>query len=372
MSFLHENPWLIQELIKIGQGQTLDPTENVSPQQAQSNMAIKLLDQLQKDFSPVDPNKPAEISTQSGEEAKLTPQALENIGALVGFLSQNKITVNGKLPVYDHDPGQEGYQMYKLEGNALQVGDPTRDAAKMKFWVNPELLSAYIVSLQAQEAQKPNRVLETYLKSLIQESNKMLGTKVNPKYQPPAAPAQQPAQPEQQKQQGQGQQSGGQQFLTSLADLAAKTPFNSEFIDFNEIMDFVSSYLQLAGSRIGQKGTSALQQEAAQMQTSIGMAQNILNTGGGTIQLSNLTPDSFKLMAKNANQAHLLANYLYTVISFAGSIYQDFVTEFGHIVASTNQPGLGPSAFQVMQQQIAPGGPQQSNMTTLKRMMSML
>ena len=58
-------------------------------------------------------------------------------------------------------------------------------------WFNPELLSAYIVSLQAQDAQKPNRVLETYLKSLIQESNKMLGTKVNPKYQ---SPAQQPGQ----------------------------------------------------------------------------------------------------------------------------------------------------------------------------------
>ena len=34
--------------------------------------------------------------------------------------------------------------------------------------------------------------------------------------------------------------------------------------------------------------------------------------------------------------------------------------------------GLDPSALQAMQQQIAPGGPQQANMTILKRMMSML
>ena len=39
-------------------------------------------------------------------------------------------------------------------------------------------------------------------------------------------------------------------------------------------MQFISAYLQLAGSRIGQKSTSNLQQEAAQRQTSIGMAEN--------------------------------------------------------------------------------------------------
>lgn len=375
MSFLHDNPWLIQELLKIGQGKTLDPTENVSPQQAQGNLALKLLDQIQKEFSPVDPNKPAEVSTASGAEAKLTTQALENIGALVSFLVQNKITVNGKQPAYDTDPQQEGYTMYKLQGGSAVIPDPNRETPGTPYWINPELLSAYIVSLQAQDAQKPNRVLETYLKSLIQESNKMLGTKVNPKYQPPTQSSQQPGQAQQpgQGKPGQpGDQQGGQAATVSLADLAAMTPFNSNYIDFNEIMQFVSAYLQLAGSRIGQKSTSNLQQEAAQMQTSIGMAENVLATGGGTIQLSNLTPDSFKLLAKNANQAKLLANYLYTVIQFAGSIYQDFVTQFGRIVAGTNQPGLGPSALQAMQQQIAPGGPQQANMTILKRMMSML
>lgn len=364
MSFIHDNPWLINDLIKIGQGQTLDPTQNVSPQQAQTNMAIKLLDQVQKEFSPVDPNKPAEISTQTGEEAKLTTQSLENIGSLVSFLAQNKITVNGKLPVYDHDPGQEGYQMYKLQGGSVVVPDPTRETTATPFWINPELLSAYIVSLQAQNAQKPNKVLETYLKSLIQESNKLLGTKVNPTYQ---APTQKGQQPGGQGQPGQpGQQPGGGQAttLTTVEDLAGMTPFNSQYIDFNQIMLFVSKYLQLAGSRIGQQGTSSLQQEAAQMQTSIGMAENVLATGGGTIQLSNMTPDSFKLLAKNGNQAKLLANYLYTVIQFAGSIYQDFVTQFGNKVS--------PSALQTMQQQIAPGGPQQSNMSVLKRMMSML
>ena len=365
MSFIYENQWLLEDLIKIGQGRTLDPTLNVSPEVAQINMALKLLDKVEKEFSPVDPNKPAEISTQSDQEAKLTPQALENLGALVSFLSVNKITVNGKLPVYDSDPGQEGYQMYKLQGGSVTIPDQNRETPGTPFWINPELLSAYLVSLQAQEAQKPNRVLETYLGSLIQETNKMLGTKVNLKYQAfkETKPGQQQGQ-QLSQQQGIGQQQGQGQEIASVSDLAAMTPFNSEFIDFNQILLFVSKYLTLAGSRIGQQGTSSLQQEAAQMQKSMGMAQNILNTGGGTIQLSNMTPDSFKLMAKNANQGKELANYLYTVISFAGSIYQDFVTEFGNKV--------DPSELQAMRQQIASGGPQQANMATLKRMMSML
>jgi hypothetical protein len=364
MTSLFQDPEFLAKLLKIGQGRTLDPAANVSPIQAQSQLGLKLLDRLQKEYSPFDPETTT-VSTQSDNAAQLTPTALESIGALSSFLAHNQITVNGKLPVYDHDPGQEGYQFYRLEGNALYAEPESRQEGKVGLWINPELLSAYLTSLQAQEAKKPNKVLETYLHALIQESNKLLGTKLSPTYQSQTDKTKQPGSEtgtisgqKMPGQDGANQQAANPQMnANALQELASLRPFNSQYINIDEILLFVSKYAALANK-------PAISQAAAQLQTSAGMANEVLTAPRTPVPMNNMTPDNFRLLCKNGARAKLLANYLYTVVSFAERIYQDFVTSFEGVFT--------PQEARPLKQQIAPGGPAMANISTLQRLMSLL
>ena len=94
------------------------------------------------------------------------------------------------------------------------------------------------------------------------------------------------------------------------------------------------------------------------------MANDYLNAPNAPIQIANNTIPKFQLLTKNANQAKLLANYLYTIISYAGRMYQDFATVF--------ERGYGAAATRTIRQQIAPGGPQQSNIDDIAQMMRLL
>ena len=362
MISLFQDQELLAKLIKIGQGYTLDPNANVSPVQAQSQLGLKLLDRLQKEFSPFDPETTT-VSTSLDNVAQLTPTALECIGALASFLAHNQITVNGKPPVYDHDTNQEGYQYYRLEGNALYAEPENRQEGKIGLWINPELLSAYLSSLQAQEAKKPNKVLETYLQALIQESNKLLGTKLSPTHQADKSKQSDRTtgtisgqkMPESNQV---GQNSSNPQMNTNaLQDLASLRPFNSQYINMDEILLFVSKYSALANK-------PAITQAAAQLQTSMGMANEVLAAPRTPIPMNNMTPDNFRLLCKNGAQAKLLANYLYTVVSFAERIYRDFETSFESVFT--------PQEARPLKRQIAPGGPAMANISTLRRLISLL
>lgn len=186
MSFILNDSDLIRQLLSHGQDFenrfTKQGQAAVDANAALNQILTSLENQLHPELRP--PSEGPVISTQSDSSQQLTPQALEDLGALAAFLAGAKITVNGKQPVMDHDPGEEGYRFYRLEGSSL-FEDPNRDITKRGFWINPELLSQYLVSLQSQLTKKPNKILGKYIQHLISQSNDLLGTQVNPQYQAP-------------------------------------------------------------------------------------------------------------------------------------------------------------------------------------------
>ena len=106
-----------------------------------------------------------------------------------------------------------------------------------------------------------------------------------------------------------------------LQELAQELPFNSQYINFQQIAKFVDKYASLANNQ-------TVSAAADQVHKAIDMANEILATPDLNIQLNNVTTERFKLLTKNANQAKWLANYLYTLVSVAGRIYQDFVISY--------------------------------------------
>lgn len=156
-----------------------------------ANSALKqLLDSLESQLYPSqkDPNAPAEVSTESDNPVSLTSTSLEGLGALVSFLALNKITVNGSRIAYlqSEDPKNESYQLYRLEPNAglLELAD--RTTVTNGFFVNKDLLVKYITSVQATASKKPNDVLRVQLGALVNQANKLLGTKLSDTYKEPA------------------------------------------------------------------------------------------------------------------------------------------------------------------------------------------
>ena len=142
--------------------------------------------------------------------------------------------------------------------------------------------------------------------------------------------------------------------------LSTILPFNSNYINFQQITKFTNAYAALTRD-------PQMQSMAQQVQTSIKEAADYLNTGMSPITgLLSMTTEKFKALAKQGNQAKLLANYLYTVISYAGSMYQDFITNYGQKVADAG------GNTNAMQQQIQPGGPQPTNVEMLDKMRQLL
>ena len=160
------------------------------------------------------------------------------------------------------------------------------------------------------------------------------------------APGQQPGQKPGQQGQGRG---GGRINPQALQQLAALRPFNTQWINFQEINNFMDRYAPLANK----PGITAM---VAQVKDSMDDAEQYMGTAGAPIQLDNLTGAKVKSMT---TQPVPLLNALYTVISYAGRVYLDFYTEFKTI--------LGEEAARPVEQQITSGGPQQTNITTLLR-----
>lgn len=154
-----------------------------------ANAALKqLLDNLESQLYPPerDPNAPA-IATQSDGPVNLTSTNLEGLGALVSFLAQNKITLDGQRIAFfqKEDPKSEDYQLYRLEPNAGFLERADRTKVTDGFFVNTDLLVKYIRTLQASQAKKPNDVLRVQIGALIDQANKLLGTKISETYQEP-------------------------------------------------------------------------------------------------------------------------------------------------------------------------------------------
>src|SRR5258708_108444 len=187
MSFIFEDSNLIDQLLVHGLEHELKFTKKgqAAASAADQNRAALLahLKNLQDQLNPAgahrDPNAGPVIS-HKGDAALGSPQ-LESLGDLVQWLANNEAKVDGKVVAYSNKPADtDDYTPYKLE---THVSTPQqRGQEPGMVYVNPELLQKYIVSLQANEAQRPNMLMQKQLGHIIQEANQALGLNIAPTY----------------------------------------------------------------------------------------------------------------------------------------------------------------------------------------------
>lgn len=169
MSFITENSKLVEQLIAAARQHNSKFTKRgqdaESARQTLVNHLKTLQDQLAPDLADRDPNAGPSISNKGS--AALGSEQLESLDALVQWLATNESKVNGKDIVLTTKPEDDDYVPYG------------------QFFVNPDALHQYVLSLQANAAQNPNPVLQKQLSLLIKDANASFGTEIKEQYQAP-------------------------------------------------------------------------------------------------------------------------------------------------------------------------------------------
>lgn len=178
--------------------------------------------------------------------------------------------------------------------------------------------------------------------------------------QPGTGPGTQPEQPGQQPGQGQGQGGLSAASPQILQKLSSLRPFNAQYISFPEIKKFVDLYAQYAND-------ATVTQLASNINQYMDTAKNQY-FGTDTLQLNNIDNSRFKALLKNpstggGSAAMPACNLLYDVVVYAGQLYQRLVVSLQTIAQDAERGKY--IDYRGMQQQITPGGPQQTNVTTL-------
>lgn len=152
---------------------------------------------------------------------------------------------------------------------------------------------------------------------------------------------------------GAGTEGAGSVNARALSGLATLRPFNSQRIDFREITTFLDKYKAIANK-------PEINSLVDQVKNSIADANSKLQSPGVALQMDNLTTTQARLWVKDpARQVIPFMNDLYTIISVAGRVYLDFLTECRNY--------LGDKVADSVEQQITSGGPQQTNIGTILR-----
>lgn len=355
MSFIYSDKKLLTELLKHGQGAAYtQQTTNFE------NMR-QLLDNLEKQIAAKHEGGGTVVSHEGdpGAEVALRSENMKNLGTMVNFLATNKITVNGKRIAFsgNQDPhDDEHYQLYQLTSNGLMEA-PDRSQLTQGFFADKDLLSAYLVSLQSELHQRPNRVEEVMLEKLITQSNDLLDTNINPQYKHPSdKPAhdqkgkQGPVQPGQSPQQT-------QPVTVDVMQLAAMQPFNSSYIAVDQLKKFTDNYAMLSNDTNAKKNASDIDRL-------IETANGYMTTQTSTISLDNMNSVSLGLIT---SQPLLLLSTLYSLVNKASDMYRQFSVEYRNAILSEND---GADAYRRVQQQIQPEGPAAANIRTLTRLIS--
>lgn len=168
-----------------------------------------------------------------------------------------------------------------------------------------------------------------------------------------------PEKPNQPTQPGQG---GGLSNATPavIAQLSALKPFNSQFISFGEIDEFLKQYGPYAND-------PNVAQMISKLQFSIQKFRGETQMGSDTLQLSNMTTEQFKRMLKDPARAYIAASDLYDIVFYAGQLYQRLVTSLQTLA---KDPVRGKYIdYRGMQQQVTPGGPQLTNVEDINELM---
>jgi hypothetical protein len=204
MSFLYDDPNLIDELIKNALDFDLKFTKHGQAVDKDYNNLNTLLTNLEKAITPVkedaaaptanaapkvsyqaDPNNPTAKPSYGASD-------LEDFESLINFLATKKMTVDGKRIAYnDADPESKAvaqsdeYDIYRTQRT---TGGPALSRTKedVRYYVQKDLLVKFIQSRLAALATKPNKTEEVQLRARIQDANNLLDLNIDPKYKPPA------------------------------------------------------------------------------------------------------------------------------------------------------------------------------------------
>jgi len=194
MSFIYKDINLVKNLITI----SLDVNEKFTKrgqalQQDKDNL-LNLIKDLQDQINPAGKESSNSLISHQGSadfQPQLKSSDLEDISTLASWLIINKITLDGRRIAYDirEDPKDEKYTLFQLEpgsgGTAGQLENIDRKKPVQGYFIDPQLFSKFIVSLQAHNKDNPNTVMSVQLDRLISQSNKLLGTGIKEQYQAP-------------------------------------------------------------------------------------------------------------------------------------------------------------------------------------------
>jgi hypothetical protein len=263
MSFIYDDKNLINELLKIAlehekkfskQAQAPAPA-NLDPAYTQQTnnftTLLQLIDNLETRIG--NPNDAPEISHAgaAGAKATMSTADLVNLGTLVAFVAGNGIIVDGRRIAYIDSPDltekpDSSYVPFKLEPGPGAITNPNRGSIQERFLINRNLLAAYIQSLFAELVTNPNQVTSLMLKSIAEQSNKLLGTKID------IQTAMKGSSSTQSKDQPAATTTTtSQENLQANIDALMQTlPFDSDFIDFDRITQFLSRYINLVSLKM--------------------------------------------------------------------------------------------------------------------------
>jgi hypothetical protein len=188
MPLIHDNPWLIEQLLQ-SVAQDAGPPPPNNQQEVADAMRALLLNLRNQ----ADPSSRGVIEHGTGA-ATLGSQNMESMGDFIEWLAKNQTKYGGKQVVYPGNTNapSEDYDFYKIEPGtkiAVEVDAPggARPASlprsgEVGYWVQTDALKQYLVSLQKDEKLRTNVTFQVQLVNLIRFANEQLDTGLSETY----------------------------------------------------------------------------------------------------------------------------------------------------------------------------------------------
>jgi hypothetical protein len=143
----------------------------------------------------------------------------------------------------------------------------------------------------------------------------------------------------------------GSQLVSKIAQLS---PFNSNYLDFGEIKQFIDLYAQLDDT--ANSMTARVNQDIAD-------AQKLMTAPSDNISLDNINTTTFAMIT---NQPVPLATILYDIALNASNLYRKFAVHYKNELQGDQDSG----AYRRVIQQAQPEGPAASNLRTLTQLLT--
>ena len=340
MSFIFTDKSLLNELIRIGQA------DAYSQQKDNYTNLLTLLNGLESQI-----NIPSDQVSHEGDSAEMQIRVenLKDIGTLVNFLVVNKITVDDKRIAYS-EQADETYIPINLEHTNL----PNRNPGEIQFYVNKDLFSAYLMSLQTMLQKQPNAIISNMVSALVADSNNLLKTNIGSTL--PDTKTDQKAQEDAAKK----PQTDDSTTMNPqvAAELLTMRPFNSAYINFMAIRNFVNKYVELIND-------PNVSQAANTIDKNITTFQQYMSSRNDMIMAASLNKDGFNHIIKLTYQ-YQMANLLFDIVNDAGLLYNRLTVQFQNLFTQEQYS----SQIRQMRQQVVDGGPWYANISDIQRVIS--